>query len=170
MQRLAPVFGSILFFFLAPGTMAGLIPWLISRWRFQPGFFDSLLTRLAGAALILAGLIVLVDSFARFALRGEGTPAPMYPTRRLVVSGLYRHVRNPMYVAVVTAIAGQALLFADAGLLVYGVLVWLIFHTFVILYEEPTLKRTFADEYEFFRTNVPRWIPRLTPWRQTART
>jgi protein-S-isoprenylcysteine O-methyltransferase Ste14 len=170
MQRLAPVVGSVLFFLLAPGTVAGLVPWLISRWRFEPAFLASEAVRYLGAALILAALAVLVDSFTRFALKGEGTPAPPFPTRRLIVSGFYRHVRNPMYLAVVTAITGQALLFGDLRLLVYGALVWLLFHAFVLLHEEPTLKRDFGAEYESFRANVPRWIPRLTPWRDRAGT
>jgi protein-S-isoprenylcysteine O-methyltransferase Ste14 len=164
MQRLAPVIGSVLFFFLAPGTVAGLVPWLISRWRFEPAFFGSDAVRYLGAALILAALAAIIDSFARFALQGLGTPAPVAPPRHLVVTGLYRHVRNPMYVAVVTAITGQALLLGDVRLLVYGALVWLVFHAFVLLYEEPTLRGTFGAEYESFRANVPRWIPRLTPW------
>ena len=116
-MRLTPVQGSILFFVLAPGTVAGLIPWAISGWTFSTPFLGSDATRFLGAALILAALDIILDSFARFALIGQGTPAPTHPTRHLVVSGFYRHVRNPMYVAVLGAIGGQALLFADARLL-----------------------------------------------------
>ena len=107
----------------------------------------------------------MVDSFARFALQGLGTPAPIAPTQRLVVTGLYRYVRNPIYIAVVAVIFGQALLFGDWRLLWYGALLWLAFHLFVVMYEEPTLKESFGAEYEAFRINVPRWIPRLTAWR-----
>ena len=107
----------------------------------------------------------LLDSFARFALEGLGTPAPIAPPRNLVVSGLYRHVRNPIYVAVVAVILGQAVLFADWRLLGYGALIWLAFHTFVLAYEEPTLRQSYGAEYESYRANVPRWLPRLTPWR-----
>src|SRR5882762_8775098 len=107
-----------------------------------------------------------VDSFARFALQGLGTPAPIAPTQNLVVTGLYRYVRNPIYVAL---ILGQAALFGDQRLLAYGVLVWLAFHAFVVGYEEPVLVRRFGTEYEDFRANVPRWIPRLTPWRAARR-
>jgi len=82
-----------------------------------------------------------------------------------VVTGLYRYVRNPIYVALVAVILGQAALFGDQRLLAYGVLVWLAFHAFVVGYEEPVLVSTFGTEYEDFRANVPRWIPRLTPWR-----
>jgi protein-S-isoprenylcysteine O-methyltransferase Ste14 len=163
-MRLTPVQGSILFFFLAPGTVAGLLPWAISGWAFSAPFLGTDATRFFGAALILAALDIILDSFARFALIGQGTPAPTNPTRHLVISGFYRHVRNPMYVAVLGAIMGQALLFADTRLFAYGALVWLLFHAFVALYEEPTLARSFAGEYEEYRANVPRWLPRLAPW------
>jgi protein-S-isoprenylcysteine O-methyltransferase Ste14 len=81
------------------------------------------------------------------------------------VTGLYHYVRNPIYIAVVAVIFGQALLFGDWRLLWYGALLWLFFHVVVVMYEEPTLKQTFGTEYESFRTHVRRWIPRLTPWR-----
>lgn len=169
-MHFTPVQGSILFFFLAPGTVAGLIPFAISGWTFQAPFLGTDATRFFGAALVLAALDIILDSFARFALIGEGTPAPMHPTRRLVVSGFYRHVRNPMYLAVLGAILGQAILFADNRLLVYGALVWLVFHAVVTLYEEPTLARTFAAQYRDYRANVPRWFPHLTPWPPVSRS
>ena len=115
--------------------------------------------------MIAAGIAVVLDSFARFALQGLGTPAPVLPTRHLVVSGLYQYVRNPMYVGVLGIILGQVLLFGDGRLFAYGVLLWLVVHVFVVGYEEPTLRRSFGAEYEAFRRNVPRWIPRLSPWR-----
>ena len=120
--------------------------------------------RVIGILFILASLPVLLDSFARFALQGLGTPAPAFPTRHLVVTGLYRYVRNPMYVAVLGLIAGQALLFGNGDLLLYAAVVWLAFQLFVLLYEEPVLRRTYAAEYEEFCRNVPRWIPRLSAW------
>ena len=128
-------------------------------------FLGVELTRFVGAGLILAGVAGLVDSYARFALQGLGTPAPIAPTQHLVVTGLYRYVRNPIYVAVAAVIFGQALLFGDWRLFAYGAVVWLVFHLFVVGYEEPTLKRSFGAEYEAFCINVPRWIPRLTAWR-----
>jgi protein-S-isoprenylcysteine O-methyltransferase Ste14 len=162
------ILGSVLFFLVAPGVVAGLIPWWITRWAFQPPFLYLEGTRALGVVLIIVGLPCTVDSFARFALEGLGTPAPIAPPRRLVVTGLYRHVRNPMYVGVVAVILGQALLFADLRLLAYGALVWTCFHLFVLAYEEPTLRGMFGDEYELFRAHVPRWIPRLTAWRPPA--
>ena len=165
MSKITAVLGSALFFIVAPVTVAGVIPWLITHWEFQPPFLAVEATRLAGVALIIAGVPGVLDSFARFALEGLGTPAPIAPPRNLVVSGLYRYVRNPIYVAVVAVILGQALLFGDWRLFWYGALLWLFFHVWVLVIEEPTLEQTFGAEYESFRTNVPRWIPRLAPRR-----
>ena len=159
------ILGSALFFVAVPSVVAGLIPWWITHWEFLPPFLGLQATRAVGIVLILAGLPGLVDSFARFALQGLGTPAPIAPTENLVVTGLYRYVRNPMYVAVVAVILGQAILFGDWRLLVYGGLMWLAFHTFVLTYEEPALAERHGSQYADFRANVPRWIPRLSPWR-----
>jgi protein-S-isoprenylcysteine O-methyltransferase Ste14 len=164
-QRTMAILGSALFFVVVPRVLAGVIPWWITRWHLGRAFFGLELTRVIGIVLILAGVPGLVDSFARFALQGLGTPAPIAPAKNLVVTGLYRYVRNPMYVSVVAVILGQAFLFGDWHLILYGALFWLSCHLFVVAYEEPTLERTFGAEYEAFRANVPRWIPRLTPWR-----
>jgi len=162
-QRPAAIFGSALFFLVAPFTLAGLVPWWISHWEFRPPLLGTDLSRILGICLIVVGLPGIVDSFGRFAMQGLGTPAPIAPTQKLVVTGLYRYVRNPMYVAVLSIIVGQALLFGDLRLLGYGAAFWFACHVFVIAYEEPTLARTFGAEYETYRTNVPRWLPRLTP-------
>jgi protein-S-isoprenylcysteine O-methyltransferase Ste14 len=130
----------------------------------QPPWLGFPAFRVLGGVLIAAGIPVLLDSFMRFALQGLGTPAPVFPTRHLVVTGLYRYVRNPMYAAVVSVIGGQGLLLGNLRILEYGALVWLAFHIFVIGYEEPTLKRSFGPEYDTFRAHVPRWIPRLSAW------
>jgi protein-S-isoprenylcysteine O-methyltransferase Ste14 len=156
--------GSAVFLVIAPGFVAGLAPWWISRWRLEAPFFGMLLFRFAGAVLIALGGIVLLDSFARFALQGVGTPAPVFPTRHLVVTGLYRYVRNPMYLAVVSTILGQGLIIGNVTVLEYGALVWVLFHLFVLIYEEPTLRASYGSEYESFRAAVPRWVPRFTPW------
>ena len=111
-----------------------------------------------------AGFAVLIDSFARFALQGLGTPAPVFPTQHLVVSGLFRYVRNPMYLAVSSLIFGQGLLFGSVRVLEYGIAVWAAFHLFVVIYEEPVLRRSYRHEYEEFCKQVPRWIPRQRPW------
>ena len=165
MRKTIAILGSALFFAVAPSALAGLIPWSITHWEFRPPFFDLQATRGVGMLLIAAGLPGLIDSFARFALQGLGTPAPIAPPQNLVVTGLYRYVRNPMYVAVVAVILGQGILFGDSRLLIYGALMWLAFHAFVLAYEEPVLAESFGAQYEDFRANVPRWIPRLSPWR-----
>jgi len=165
MSKITAVLGSALFFVVAPATLAGLIPWSITHWEFQPPFFAVEATRLAGVALIIAGVPGVLDSFARFALEGLGTPAPIAPPRNLVVSGLYRYVRNPIYVAVVAVILGQAVLFGDWRLLGYGASLWLFFHLAVIVHEEPALRQSFGAEYERYCASVPRWLPRLAPRR-----
>ena len=165
MRRIVSILGSTLFLVVAPGTVGGLIPWWISGWRAREPFLGSWAFPVIGAVLVIAGVPVLLDSFARFAWQGLGTPAPVFPTRHLVVSGLYRHVRNPMYAAVVSVILGQGLWFGSVGLLEYGLAVWLVFHLFVLAYEEPKLRETFGTEYGEFCAQVPRWIPRLRPWR-----
>jgi len=165
MRKTIAVLGSAIFFAVAPSVLAGLIPWSITQWEFGPPFFDLQATRAVGMLLIAAGLPGLIDSFARFALQGLGTPAPIAPPQNLVVTGLYRYVRNPIYVAVVAIILGQAMLFGDWRLVLLGALFWLAFHLFVVAYEEPTLLRTFGSEYEAYRANVRRWVPRVVPWR-----
>jgi protein-S-isoprenylcysteine O-methyltransferase Ste14 len=163
MSKFTAILGSALFFVVAPAMLAGLIPWAITHWEFRPPFLGAEATRLAGLALIVAGVPGVLDSFARFALQGLGTPAPIAPPTKLVVSGLYRYVRNPTYVAVVAVILGQGVLFADGRLLAYGALLWLFFHIAVVVFEEPTLRRSFGAEYESYCADVPRWLPRLTP-------
>jgi len=164
MQRPAAVAGSVIFFLVAPGTVAGLVPWWISRWRMEPPFLGFASVRLLGIILIAAGLPMLLDSFTRFALQGLGTPAPVAPPERLVVTGLYRYVRNPMYVGIMGVVMGQAVLLGDLRVLEYGVIVWLVFHLWVLAYEEPALRAKFGAEYERYCANVGRWIPRMGPW------
>ena len=170
MKRFSAVVGTGFFLLLAPGTVAGLVPWWITRWHMNPPLLGFSGFRVIGTMLLAAGVAVVLDSFARFALQGLGTPAPILPTRHLVVSGLYQYVRNPMYVGVLGIILGQGLLFGDRRLFAYGVLLWLVVHVFVVGYEEPTLRRSFGSEYEAFWRNVPRWIPRLSPWQGGAGT
>jgi protein-S-isoprenylcysteine O-methyltransferase Ste14 len=160
MRKILAILGSAVFLVIAPGFVAVLAPWWISHWQVQAPLFGIPLIRFAGGLLLMLGAIGLLDSFARFAIQGLGTPAPVFPTRHLVVTGLSRYVRNPMYVAVVSSILGQGLIFGNLQLMEYGAVVWLLMHLFVLAYEEPTLERTFGAEYRQFRAAVPRWIPR----------
>lgn len=159
MRRALSILGSAVFLVIAPGIVAGYIPWRICRWHMAPPLLGVPATRLAGLLLIVASVPVLVDSFVRFAWQGLGTPAPIFPTQHLVVSGLYRYVRNPMYVAVAMAIFGQGLWFASLAVLEYGVAVVAGFYLFVLLYEEPKLRSTYGSEYEQYCAHVPRWLP-----------
>jgi protein-S-isoprenylcysteine O-methyltransferase Ste14 len=155
-RRVAAIVGSAVFLVIAPGFVAGLVPWWISNWHLQTPFLGLQPLRFAGGLLAAVGIAGLLDSFLRFAVQGLGTPAPVFPTRHLVIKGLYRYVRNPMYVAVVGTILGQALIFGDVRLLEYAGLVWLLFHLFVLVYEEPTLKASFCAEYEMAPLNYLR--------------
>jgi protein-S-isoprenylcysteine O-methyltransferase Ste14 len=159
-SRIGSILGSLAFLVVAPGMVAGYVPYLISRWRWGPPLLGLAAGRYAGALLVAAGLASVLHSFARFALEGRGTPAPIAPTETLVVSGQYRYVRNPMYVAVVSMILGQALLLGSGALVAYALAVWGLFHAFVLAYEEPTLARTYGESYERYRARVNRWLPR----------
>src|SRR5215470_9183887 len=141
MQRAPAIVGSAIFLVIAPGALAAYGPWYVTHWQFSPPLFP--VARVLGCLLVAGGLPILLDSFARFALQGLGTPAPVAPPKHLVVTGLYRHVRNPMYVAVTALIVGQGLLFGSTTVLEYGAIVWVGFFLFVLAYEEPTLAGRF---------------------------
>jgi protein-S-isoprenylcysteine O-methyltransferase Ste14 len=165
MRRAGAAVGSAVFFVLAPGVVAGLIPWWLTGWRVRAGPAWWLPLRVAGVVLLAAGVGVLVHAFVRFVVEGLGTPAPVAPTRELVVGGLYRYVRNPMYLAVLAAIVGQALALGQLVLLPYAAVVAAAFVAFVRWYEEPTLAAQFGARYQAYRRAVPGWWPRRHPWR-----
>jgi protein-S-isoprenylcysteine O-methyltransferase Ste14 len=169
MRRRTAAVGSAVFFLLAPGVVVGLIPWLLTRWQAREPLPYWVPMRVLGGILLVAGLIVVIQAFVRFVVEGLGTPAPIAAPERLVVGGVYRYVRNPMYVAVLAAIVGQALLLGQLGLLVYAAAAWLVVAAFVRFYEEPTLTRRFGADYEAYRRAVPAWWPRLRPWKPSER-
>jgi protein-S-isoprenylcysteine O-methyltransferase Ste14 len=142
---------------LAPGVVAGFVPWLLTGWQSAgtPAWLQTI-----GCCALAAGGAVLLEAFARFVIEGVGTPAPPAPTEKLVVGGLYRYVRNPMYLAVAAVILGQAAVLGRWMLMVYalafGAAVW----SFVRWYEEPTLRRRFGAQYEYYLRTVPGWWPR----------
>ena len=116
---------------------------------------------IAGVALVGVGGLLAVWCIVTFALVGKGTPAPFDPPRRLVAAGPYRFVRNPMYLGAALALGGAALFYRSPSLLTYAAVFLLVTHTFVLLYEEPTLRQTFGEEYEDYRRRVRRWWPRF---------
>jgi protein-S-isoprenylcysteine O-methyltransferase Ste14 len=158
-RKPAAAIGSAIFFVVAPVVVAGMVPWWLTGW--QPGrtWWPA---QLIGAAITLVAAIVLMHSFARFVMEGRGTPAPVAPTEHLVIGGLYRFVRNPMYVAVVAGIAGQALILGRLNLWIYAAAAWLTMAVFVRLYEEPTLRARYGTDYDQYRQAVPAWLPRAT--------
>ncbi len=165
-QRRNAIISILFIVFGGPGFILVYLPFWITRFRVphdEAGWQMAL-----AAALIAAGLVPLFESIVRFLRVGLGTLVPTTPTERLVVSGLYRYVRNPMYVGVLTAAAGEAVLFADRAMFFYAAVVWLGFHAFVCLYEEPTLARRYAEQYAAYKRGVPRWFPRVTAWKGDA--
>ena len=162
-RKAAAAAGSSLFFALAPGTVAGVVPWWLTGWEAgSPPWWTPV--RALGALVLVAAAVFLVQAFVRFVVEGLGTPAPAAPTAHLVVGGLYRYVRNPMYLAVGGAIVGQALLLSGPVLLAYAVVISLANAAFVRWYEEPTLLRRFGADYDAYRRAVPGWFPRRHPW------
>ena len=136
--------------------VAGIVPWLLTRWD-----ADSQPTalRILGVVVLAAGGALVLETTARFALQGRGTPAPWAPPERFVERGSYRFVRSPMYLGVLLLVVGQALLLGREILFAWAVAAWLIFTSFLALYEEPQLRRRFGASYDDYRRRVRRWIP-----------
>jgi protein-S-isoprenylcysteine O-methyltransferase Ste14 len=159
MRNLLPLFNTLIFTLVVPGTVAALIPNYLRRG-------PVLATGPAEAALailvIAVGAAIYVSTALwGFAAVGGGTPAPIAPTKILVTRGLHRYVRNPMYLGVLCIVLGQAWLAHSWRIAIYAAIIWLIAHLFVLTYEEPTLRRRFGAEYELYCAAVPRWIPTL---------
>jgi len=154
--------GSLIFVVLQPGLMGGLVPYLLTGGWESAG--PPLVLEVVGAALVTAGVGFLAHTVIRFAVEGLGTPSPAAPTENLVVGGVYRYLRNPMYVAVIAVILGQAAILGRPVLLVYAALFWLLVASFVRFYEEPTLSARYGEQYTAYRRAVRGWWPRLTPW------
>jgi protein-S-isoprenylcysteine O-methyltransferase Ste14 len=168
MRRPTAALGSFIFFVIAPGTLAGLVPWWLTGWhsRDAPDGWEAVFVglRIIGLVLLVAGAVFIISAFARFVREGLGTPAPVAPPSRLVVGGVYRYVRNPMYLAVIACIVGQALLLNQPVLLWLAGISAVAMVAFVRFYEEPTLTRRFGSQYKRYQAAVPGWWPRLRPW------
>jgi protein-S-isoprenylcysteine O-methyltransferase Ste14 len=153
--------GSVVFFVLNPGLMGAIVPWLLTGWR---SHHPPLPSKILGGVLIVGGAGVLLATVIRFVSEGRGTPHPVAPTSKLVIGGPYRYVRNPMYLAVLTAILGQAALLGRLDLVVYAGAFWLLVASFVYIHEEPTLAARYGEQYDAYRRAVPAWLPRLRAW------
>jgi len=151
---------NLLFTVLVPGTVAVYVPLAISSDPVAPGLVSKLAQFLSIIPL-MAGATVYFWCLWDFATFGRATPAPIDAPKRLVVRGLYHYVRNPMYVGALLVILGWSLYFASARLLLYASSVGVAFHLFVVLYEEPTLRKTFGADYERYASATGRWLPRL---------
>jgi protein-S-isoprenylcysteine O-methyltransferase Ste14 len=168
MRRVRAAIGSLVFLLVAPGVVAGIVPWWLTGWHGREPLRPWTPFAVAGGILVTGGAIALLHAFLRFVVEGLGTPAPVAPTDRLVVGGLYRYVRNPMYIAVAATIVGQALLLGRLVLLPYGAAFALVVAAFVHWYEEPTLARQFGEQYADYTRAVPGWWPRRHAWRSES--
>jgi protein-S-isoprenylcysteine O-methyltransferase Ste14 len=160
-MRVPTAVSAAAFIAIVPGSIGGWIPWCIAT----DGLPVVLRTpdRILGVALFVIGWTILLWCTVEFVRRGRGTPSPERAPTKLVVSGLFRIVRNPMYVGVVTAIMGIAIAMRSWETALYGLVVAIAFHLRVLFYEEPRLTREFGDEFKAYCERVPRWIPRVTP-------
>ena len=157
-----PLIGTLVFVSVVPASAVLLVPYLLSGWEVQPALLGLHVFRWLGLALGLTGSAFFVDFCRRFVVEGRGTPAPIAPTEHLVLGGPFSRVRNPGYLSVLAMVVGQGLLFGRPILLAYAVGLAVTFHTFVVCYEEPTLRRRFGAQYAAYCDAVPRWVPR---WR-----
>jgi len=150
--------GTIVFLVVAPGVVAGVVPWLLTGWESSG---PPLWLEVVGWLAVAAGAAVLLEAFGRFVVEGIGTPAPVAPTNELVVGGLYRYVRNPMYLAVATVILAQAAILGSWLLVAYAAAFLATVWAFVHWYEEPSLRRRFGPAYDDYARRVPGWWPRV---------
>ncbi len=149
---------ALLFTVLIPGPVTVLVPIVLLAGGLHMGVW--LAVRFLGLLPIVIGVGMYAWCTWDFGVAGHGTPAPYDPPLQLVTRGLYRHTRNPIYVAIVLIICGEALLFDSLTLLGYAVLLLLLFHLRVALFEEPRLRRKFGEQYEQYCRAVPRWLLR----------
>ncbi|MGH3493739.1 MAG: methyltransferase family protein [Sciscionella sp.] len=162
MRKSAAALGSTAFFVAGPSLFMGVLPWRWTRWVVRRRYPWPV--RSFGVSLIGAGTLIIASAFTRFVREGMGTPLPVAAPERLVVGGMYRHVRNPMYVAGEATLLGQALVLGQPKLLLYVAGVAIPAASFVHWYEEPALRRRFGVDYEIYRRSVPGWVPRVRPW------
>lgn len=150
---------NLFFTILQPGLVAGLAPYWILKSAGIPIFtvHDRLQHYLA-IILFLCGFIIMLLCILRFALEGRGTLSPADPTKKLVISGLYKYSRNPMYVGVMLMLIGESVYYNFSGLWVYTLCIFIAFYLFILFFEEPRLRRDFGDEYRQYCQRVRRWL------------
>jgi len=153
---------STLWAVVMPGMVAGYLPWRYLGVR-DAHLDPSNPVHIAAGVGIALGAALLIACIVEFARSGRGTLSPLDPPKQLVVRGLYRYVRNPMYLSVTTIVLGEALLTRSSRLLVYWMIFFAAANLFVIGYEEPFLRRTFGASYDAYTRQVGRWIPTLRP-------
>jgi protein-S-isoprenylcysteine O-methyltransferase Ste14 len=147
--------------FIGPGPVLTLVPGFLAGWEVHDAPFGLEPIRWLGGALFVTGAPLLAESVIRFVRKGLGTPAPVLPPKRLVVTGFYPYVRNPMYLGILSMLLGEGLFLGSTAILAYAMALAFVFHLFVVLYEEPHLRRVFGSEYEEYCRRVRRWVPRL---------
>lgn len=150
---------NLFFTILQPGVVAGLVPYFLLRAEqtgkiLQPFHFLQYI----GIILFLLGFLVMTNCILNFAVHGKGTLSPADPTKKLVIAGLYKYSRNPMYVGVILMLVGEAVFFQSNSIGIYSLLIFCIFHFYIVFFEEPRLKKDFGAEYEQFCKNVRRWV------------
>lgn len=155
-------FRTLLFTILVPGTVLVWIPLSLLSPRSSPAPASNPL-RWLGLLPIVIGTIVYGWCAWDFGAAGRGTPNPLDPPKAIVTTGLYKHVRNPIYLGGLLILLGEAIVLHSSAVLWYALVVWLVWHCVVVLYEEPHLKKVFGTQYEQYVQTVPRWIPRFSP-------
>lgn len=160
------VINALVFFLLAPVVVSGFVPYFLSGWDYKEAFLSLSFFRLLGFVMLFIGIIFVLQTFTEFVRKSGGTPAPFMPSEKLVLSGLYKYVRNPMYYGVLLVIYGQALLLGSYPVLLYALAVSAVFHFYVVKYEEPQLKEKFGKQYENYCKYVNRWMPHTKPWNE----
>jgi protein-S-isoprenylcysteine O-methyltransferase Ste14 len=148
--------------FILPVTVLIIVPWMI-EFDFS---IKNIIAFIFGLVLIFSGLCVMAVTITSFIRIGKGTLAPWFPTKKLIITGIYAYVRNPMILGVLTVLAGESIAFLSYNIFIWAVIFFIFNTIFFIVYEEPSLKKRFGDDYLDYKRNVHRWIPRLKPFKR----
>ncbi len=149
-----------LFSLILPVTVLILVP----LWIEDDFSINNIYALIGGSILILAGLLVIVLTISAFIRIGKGTLAPWSPTKKLVVTGIYAHVRNPMISGVLTVLLGESLAILSLSIFIWAIAFFIINNIYFLMYEEPNLGERFGEDYRQYKSKVPRWIPAMKPY------